>query len=369
MIDRKSGLAKLRKEIKNGALSVLSEQRPIEVISTGIATLDEALGTGGFVRGSQVVLWGPAGGGKSAIAYTAIGNLMQENPEATACIFDMERSAEMDWLVKFGVDPERTYIVKEPTIEDNINTFQAVMRSCSFDYVVIDSIGAMMKERQFDGKDGKGGDASVANVGGVAKGVTDWVNKANGELIVLDKLESSGEEVIKPVIIWINQVRANMDSMYGGYTMPGGYGLQHQAKVIIRITASGAAQDKIWGTVNNEKVQVGTRVNCTIEKNKYAPKNRQAGFDFCWEESPERGFGIDNISACFDLAIKRGVIESRGAWCYYGIEGEEGYVKENGKGAMLVRMANDPDFYHEVYEKTMNVTAEENAKMMEDNNA
>lgn len=365
MIDRQKGLAALRNSLKDGQMIMLSEQKPLQALSTGIATLDSALGTGGFVRGSQVVLWGTQGAGKSALCYSAIGNLMQKDPEAMACIFDVERSTSPEWLMKFGVDPKRTVIIEEPNIEENINTFQKVMRSCTFDYIVIDSIGAMMGQRQFDGKDGKGGDAAVANVGGVAKGVTDWVNKANGELIVLDKMENAGQEVIKPVIIWINQVRANFNSMYGGYTMPGGYGLQHQAKVIIRLTASGAAADKIYGTINGSKEQIGTRVNCSIEKNKYAPKNRYAGYNFCYEESPEWPFGIDNVSALLDLALKYDVIVGKGAWYYFGDEGAEDYMKVNGRGAVWGKLHDDEAFYQKVYDLTMAEVARENAEAME----
>lgn len=366
MLDRKKGLAQLKKTLKEGQMIMLSEQKPVKSISTGIATLDYALGTGGFVRGSQVVLWGKKGAGKSACAYTAIGNLMQKDPDAMACIFDVERSASLDWLVKFGIDPERTVIIEEPTIEQNINTFQTIMRSCTFDYIVIDSIGAMMRETQFDGKDGKGGDASVAVVGGVAKGVTDWINKANGELIVLDKMENAGEEVIKPVIVWINQARANFNSMYGGDTMPGGYALQHQAKVIIKVAASGATADKIKGTVNGQQEQVGIRVTATIEKNKYAPQNRQAGYNFCYEECPEHPFGIDNVAALLDLALKYGSVRMTGAWLSFGVEGEVGFVKANGKAAFMQLLKDNPEFYDVVYSATMGAVSDENEEAMDE---
>ena len=104
MVDRQKGLAQLRKTLSDGALSLLSEQKERSVISTGIATLDSALGVGGLVRGSQNIFWGTPSAGKSALCYTAIGNMMKRDPEAMACIFDIERSASMDWLVKFGVD-------------------------------------------------------------------------------------------------------------------------------------------------------------------------------------------------------------------------------------------------------------------------
>jgi len=368
-IDRKKGLALLKKQLSDGALSMLSEQPKRQVLPTGIATLDHALGTGGLVRGQQVIFYGPPDGGKSALAYTAVGNLMMRDPDAMACIVDIERSASPDWLSKFGIDPSRTVIIKEPTIEESVNAFQQAMRSCAFDYIIIDSLGAVIRANDFDGKDGKGGDANKAQVGGAASVITRWVNKANAELVVLDKQELSGTEVIKPVIIFINQVRDNFNSMYGGLTMPGGHALRHMSKTIIRVTASNAANDRMFGTVNGKKMQVGTRVTCKIERNKNAPDGRLAGYDFCWEECPEHSFGIDSAAACYDLAVEYGVIEARGAWCHYGEEGDEYYVKANGRSAMIDVLRDNPEFMESVYAATMEEVERENEEVMEGTDA
>lgn len=365
-IDRMAGLKALQKQLSDGSLSLLRDQSKRKVMSTGIATLDSALGVGGFVRGSQNIIYGPPSAGKSALCYTAIGNLMQKDPEAMACIVDIERSADEDWLVNFGIDPDRTVIIKEPTVEEAVNSFQKAMRSCSFDYIVIDSLGSVIRAVDFDGKDGNGGDAGKAMVAGSSGVITRWVNKANSELIVLDKMENSGEEVIKPAIIYINQVRDNMDSMHGGYKMPGGHGLRHMASVVMRVTSSNAANDKLTGTVNGKRQVVGSRVVCKIEKNKYAPKERAAGYEFCYEECPEHEFGIGSHLACLELAIEHGVVEARGAWCYYGTEGEKGYVKANGKSAMVEYMKDNPELYERIYEDTMAAVSSESESEAED---
>ena len=148
--------------------------------------------------------------------------------------------------------------------------------------------------------------------------------------------------------------------------MPGGHALQHMASVIIRITASGAANDKIYGTVRGQKEQVGTRVSCIIEKNKYAPKNRAAGYNFIYEECPEHEFGIDSIGATIDLAIKYGVIKTSGAWCFFGTEGQAGFVKTQGRAAMMTLMKDNPEFYSAVYNAVMDSVERENEREMND---
>lgn len=295
----------------------------------------------------------------TAMSNTFIAELQKNDPEAMACIIDIERSASREWLEKFGVDVDRVHIIQEPTIEEAVNAFQEAVRTGVFDVILIDSLGAVVRSVDFDGKDGKGGDANVAQVGGSSGVITRWVNKANSELIRLDKMERAGEEVIKPVIIYINQVRDNLKSMYGGYTMPGGNALRHMAGVIIRVTASGASQDKVMGTPGGVSRQVGNRVNCVIEKNKYAPPKRMAGYNFVYEECPEHEFGIDNFDALVSLGSETGVLQARGAWMYYKNEGEDGFVKANGRKAMVELMRDNPEFYEAVRKDVMSVFEKE----------
>lgn len=352
-MDRSKGLKALAKRLDDGAIYTLSDQKPLQVVSTGIATYDAALGCGGLVRGSQAILYGSPSAGKSAIAYTVAANIQWNDPEALICIIDIERSANKEWLEKFGIDTSRVVIVQEPTIEECVNAFQEVMRAQAFDLIIIDSLGAVIRAVDLDGKDGKGGDANTQQVGGSARVITGWVNKANGELTKLDKLETMGEEVIKPVILYINQVRDDIGSRYPVQGMPGGNALKHMMGTITKVQASNAAADRMWGTVNGNKVQVGTRVICTIEKNKYAPPRRQGGYNFVYQECPEYGFGIDSYDACYSLAVERGVVEARGAWSYYGEEGQEGFFKANGRAAFIDAMRQDEALYQRVYKDTM----------------
>lgn len=353
-VDRQAGLKRLRAKLKDGALQSLSEQRPLEVISSGIATLDAALGVGGFVRGGQYIIWGSPSSGKTATALTAMGNLMSRDADARVCVIDIERSQTPEWAAKFGCDPKRMDVVREPTVEDAVNSSQDVLRSCAYDYVLVDSLGAVTRSADFDGKDGQGGDANKAQVGGSAGVITRWVNKVNSELIVLDKLQNCGEDVIKPVVIYINQARDNLKSMYGGLKMSGGHALEHMADVIIRLSASASPSDRLTGTVGRRKEEVGTRVTATIEKNKFAPPKRQAGWDFCWEESEEYGFGIDSVVACFDLAVELGVVEAKGAWFCYGDA-----MKAQGRKGAIEAFRADPSLYASLYNDVMGAVEDE----------
>ena len=71
-VDRSAGLASLSKKLSDGAMFSLRDKRGVESISTGVATVDAALGTGGFVRGGQHILYGSPSSGKSALVYSTI---------------------------------------------------------------------------------------------------------------------------------------------------------------------------------------------------------------------------------------------------------------------------------------------------------
>ena len=203
-------------------------------------------------------------------------------------------------------------MIIEPTIEECVNAFQLAVRANCFDLILIDSLGAVIRAVDFDGKDGSGGDANTQQVGGSSRVITSWVNKANAELTRIEKMENVGSEVIKPAIIYINQVRDVIGSRFPTQGMPGGNALKHMMGTITRVQASGATADRMIGTVDGTKMQVGQRVMCTVEKNKYAPPRRQGGYLFCYEECDEYGFGVDSSDALYSLAVERGVIEAKG---------------------------------------------------------
>lgn len=54
------------------------------------------------------------------------------------------------------------------------------------------------------------------------------------------------------------------------------------------------------------------------------------------------------------------------AWFYYGTEGEEGFVKANGKAAMVELLKDNPEFYEKVYAETMARISAENDEIMRD---
>lgn len=326
MATKEQVLKRLAKKLPEGSFRPLGEVEDKEIISTSIPTLDYALGTGGFARGEQVMVYGEPSSGKSALTYSMMGTYMKEHPNSMCAILDLEDSASMSWCNKFGLDADNTIVLSPATIDECITTAIEVIRDSCFDIIVIDSLGAGILQSELEN--------DTTRMGGSAGAITRLVKaiKAECQLVERQKrvAQLNGENTdgfVIPVVIHINQVRDNLKSMYGGLTYSGGHALSHSVAQVIRIRASKAATDKIEGTVNGEKHIVGSLVNCTVEKNKLAPPNRSGSYIFCFEECPEHAFGIDATASVCDLALCLGIARVEGKTIYFPTpHGEEKVV-------------------------------------------
>ena len=71
-----NAMAQIHRAHGNGSIMRLGERTraPIEVIPTGSAALDIALGIGGLPRGRVVEIYGPESSGKTTVALHAVAN-------------------------------------------------------------------------------------------------------------------------------------------------------------------------------------------------------------------------------------------------------------------------------------------------------
>jgi recombination protein RecA len=363
-LNRSKGLDNLLKNEMPGSFFVPTQQidYSVGVISTGADTLDAALG-GGWMRGHQHMVMGEYSAGKSSLVNSAIGRLLSFDDKALACIVDIEGSVTPQWLEKFdGVDFDydnprnnRVWVSTPDTVENAANSLSAIIREGIFDLIVVDSLGAVARGVEVDGKKGDGGDANAMQVAGSAGVITRMVNRVNSELTRISNQKRAGSDVVLPVILYIGQARINLKSPHGGLIISGGEGLKHMCKTITEIRASGKADDIKWADVHGERVKVGTRVITKNRKNKLAAPYREAGYMFYYVETEQYPFGVDSADSLVDLAIGYGVVKSSGSWLSYGTEGEKGFVKAQGKAKFSEFLRDNPEFAKTVHDETMAV--------------
>lgn len=368
------GIAQIRKSEDEGSFFTPVQQIDYSagVISTGADTLDVALG-GGWMRGHQHMIMGTFSSGKSALTYSAIGRLLQFDYDAMACIVDIEGSVTPQWLEKFdGIDLDydnpdnnRVWVSTPDTVENAVNSLCGIIRQGIFDLIVVDSLGAVARGVEVDGKKGDGGDANAMQVAGSAGVITRMVNRVNAELTRIANQKRSGADVVLPVILYIGQARVNLKSPHGGLIISGGEGLKHACKTITEIRASGAADDARYATIHGERVKVGNRVICKNRKNKLAEPYREAAYMFYFVETDEYPFGVDSADSLLNLALGYNTIVQKGAWFYYGEEGQDGFVKCQGKNNLLDLIRDNPEFAKKVHDETMAIVMEESKKHLE----
>jgi recombination protein RecA len=181
-----------------------------------------------------------------------------------------------------------------------------LIKSNAVDVIVIDSVAALVPQKELDG------DIGDSHVGLQARLMSQSMRKLTG---VINKS--------KTCVIFINQIREKIGVMFGSpETTPGGRALKFYASCRIDVRRIGQLKD-------GEEV-VGQRVRAKVVKNKVAPPFRVAEFDMM------HSHGISYEGDVLDLAIAQKLVIRAGAWFRYGElqlgQGRERtrlYLKEN----------------------------------------
>lgn len=279
----------------------------VEVIPTGVISLDVALGVGGLPRGRIIEIYGTPSGGKSALSIQACA--MAQRMGGYAGYIDAEHAFDPAWASSaFGIDPSR-FAISQP--DDGIEALQMVERMCvsnAFDVIVVDSVTALVPRERADAEIG---DAN--RIGMHAKMMSEGLNKLTP--IVANS---------RAVVIFVNQIRMNPGAYGNPEYTPGGKALPFYASVRIEVRSSPSKQIKGPGSV-----PIGQECAAKIVKNKVAPPHRTASWELFYET------GISTEGALLEVAEKLGIVERKGASYTDVISGVKlGVGKETVKAAI-----------------------------------
>ena len=299
-------LQQIEKEFGEGAIMPLgSKQRGrVKGISTGCLSLDMALGGRGVPRGRVVEMFGPESSGKTTLALHVIAQAQATG--GIAAFIDAEHALDPTWAKKLGVELD-TLLVSQPNHgEQALQICEMLVKSNAVDVVVIDSVAALIPQKELEGEIGD------THVGLQARLMSQALRKLTGAIAKS-----------KTCVIFINQIREKIGVMFGSpETTPGGRALKFYASNRIDIRRIGQIKD-------GEDV-IGQRVRAKVVKNKVAPPFRIAEFDMMHDG------GISYEGDILDLALEHRLIVRSGAWFRRGDEqlgqGREKvrqYLKEN----------------------------------------
>jgi recombination protein RecA len=310
----KTTLQQIEKEFGQGAIMPLgsSMHNRIEGISTGCLSLDLALGGFGVPRGRVAELFGPESSGKTTLALHLVAQAQAAG--GIAAFIDAEHALDPSWAKKLGVELE-TLLVSQPNHgEQAMNICEMLVKSNAVDIIVIDSVAALVPQRELEGEIGD------SHVGLQARLMSQSLRKLTGAIARS-----------KTSVIFINQIREKIGVMFGSpETTPGGRALKFYSSTRIDVRKIGQLKD-------GDEV-VGQRVRAKVVKNKVAPPFRLAEFDMMHDH------GISAEGDLIDLATEHKIIARSGTWFRYGDvqlgQGRERarqFLKENGEMADRLR--------------------------------
>ncbi|MGE4267702.1 MAG: recombinase RecA [Deferribacterales bacterium] len=293
-------LGKIEKDFGKGAVMRLGDKphEKLPVVSTGILSLDIALGVGGFPKGRIIEIYGAESSGKTTIALHAIAEAQRIG--GAAAFVDAEHALDPVYAKAIGVDTDNLLVSQPDSGEAALEITETLVRSGAIDIIVIDSVAALTPRAEIEGEMGD------SHMGLQARLMSQALRKLTS---IVNKSQTT--------LIFINQTRSKIGVVYGNpETTTGGNALKFYASMRIEIKKSQALKEK-------EEV-VGNHGIAKIVKNKVAPPFKTAEFDIMYGE------GVSREGLLIDMGVEAGYINKAGAWFSYG-DAKIGQGKENSR--------------------------------------
>ena len=285
-----NALKKIKKNFGDGAVMRMGENKAtnVEVVPSGILSLDLALGIGGFPRGRIIEMYGPESSGKSTVAMQAVAEVQKNG--GTAAYIDAENAMDPVYARKLGVNIDDLYLSQPDTGEQGLEIADALVNSGAIDILVVDSVAALVPRAEIEGEMGD------AHVGLQARLMSQALRKLSGTI-----------NKTKTIAIFINQIREKVGVMFGNpETTPGGRALKFYASVRLEVRKGENIKDGTDFTA--------TKVRIKVVKNKVAPPFKVA------EVVNYYGEGISYVADVLDNAVEQDIVEKSGSW--YSFEQE-----------------------------------------------
>lgn len=232
-------------------LMMASDIGKIQFVTTGLPELDEVLTPigsktpGGFPVGRVSEIYGMEGVGKTSLTLQAIAGMQKAKKKIL--FIDVENALNTQRAKQFGVDLKTLAVSTEAIIETIAEL--VIEHNSKFDAIVVDSLAAMVPEKEYEGETGE------AHMGLKARVMGQFMRK------VVKPLADS-----KCALIFINQERMSLDPYGPRKFTPGGKAVPFATSLRIELTS--LKKDKISSGTKDEKSFDGQWVNATVIKSK-----------------------------------------------------------------------------------------------------
>jgi len=295
-----NAMEQIKTKFGDGAIMKFGEVRKtnVDAISTGCLSLDLAFGIGGVPRGRVIEIFGPESSGKTTLAQHIVAEVQKIG--GIAAFVDAEHALDPDYAAKIGVNVNELLISQPDSGEQALEIVETLVRSNAVDVIVVDSVAALVPQKEIEGEMGD------QHMGLQARLMSQALRKLTGSIA---KTKTS--------VIFINQIRHKIGVFFGNpETTSGGNALKFYCSV--RVEVRKAAQIK-----QGENI-IGNRVKVKIVKNKVAAPFKTCEFDIMYNE------GISVAGDLVDTGVEYGIVKKNGNSYTFG-DIKLGVGRENAK--------------------------------------
>jgi len=283
-----NAIEQIRSKFGEGSIMRFGDARKtnVDAISTGCLSLDLAFGIGGVPRGRIIEIYGPESSGKTTLAQHIVAEVQKTG--GIAAFVDAEHALDPDYAAKIGVNIKEMLLSQPDSGEQALEIVETLVRSNAVDVIVVDSVAALVPQKEIEG------DMGDQHMGLQARLMSQALRKLTAAIAKT-----------KTVVIFINQIRNKIGVFFGNpETTSGGNALKFYCSV--RVEVRRAAQIK-----QGEKI-IGNRVKAKIVKNKVAAPFKTCEFDIMYNE------GISVAGDLVDLGVEQGVVKKNGNTYSFG---------------------------------------------------
>jgi recombination protein RecA len=320
-------LKQIEKRFGKGSVIKMGEgtHTKVEASSSGSLALDIALGINGYPKGRIMEVYGPESSGKTTVSLHAIAEVQKNG--GRAAFIDAEHALDPVYARKLGVDIDELLLSQPDTGEQALEIAEALVRSGAVDIIVVDSVAALVPQKEIEGEMGD------SHVGLQARLMSQALRKLSGAI-----------NKSKTIAIFINQIREKVGVMFGNpETTPGGRALKFYSSV--RLEVRRAEQLKLGNDI------VGNKTRIKVVKNKMAPPFRIAEVDIMYGE------GISKEGEILDIGSEVDIVQKSGSWFAYNEE-RLGQGRENAK----IFLKENPEIREEIRKRIIDFKYSNNIK-------
>lgn len=284
-------------------LATKDKTENIEVIHSGLKSLDGIIGIGGYPLGRIVEIYGPESSGKTTIALLAAAQVQKENK--IAVFIDAEHALDPNYTQFLGVDITKLLISQPDSGEQALDLTNYLAQQEDVALIVVDSVASLIPKAELEGG------MSEQTIGLHARMMSKSL-----------RIISATAAKHNATIIFINQLREKVGVVFGNPEVtPGGRALKFYASLRMDVRIK-------------ERLKIGTeiyghRIQIKIVKNKVAVPYRKIEVNFNFSE------GFDFCEDELTSFLNDGIITQKGAWFY-----RDGKVFAKGKKEACQQLKN-----------------------------